>query len=174
VSESAPSLNDFKSDIEDLFGQALTGPASEAAEDFWKHWESFTDLLSKRQLSVRVDPYFLARNFPQYRRYHTWKGAGIIVLLFGLAVIWFFWPAGVALFAGGIGLHLYSNRNRHNNAKSFAEDLMKEATLNPTEGGYAQLCANYIAGIIQLATPMASAHWPQHPSNAITGDRTFI
>jgi hypothetical protein len=45
---------------------------------------------------------------------------------------------------------------------------------NPSDGGYARLCANYIAGIIELATAKASARWPQRPSNIITGLRTFV
>jgi len=168
------SLDDFTGQIERTFGKKLTGPANEAATDFWNYWKSFEDLMSRRQLSARVDSLFLANNFPQYRRYHKWKGGGTIVLLLGLAVVWFFWPVGVALLLGGFGLRLYGNRVRFNDAKAFAEDIMKDATLNPTDAGYARLCANYIAGIIELATPMASAHWPQHPSNAITGGRTFI
>jgi len=168
------SLDDFKDQIERAFGKKLTGPANEAATDFWNHWESFEDLISQRQLSAHVDPIFLAHNFPQYRRYHTWKGGGIILLLLGLAGIWFFWPVGVALLLGGFGLRLYGNRVRFNDAKDFAEDVMKDATLNPTDAGYARLCTNYIAGIIEIATPVASAHWPQHPSNSITGGRTFI
>jgi len=86
------SLDEFTGQIEQLFGKPLTMRAAEAARDFWNHWESFTDLISRRQLSVRVDPLVLAHNFPQYRRYHMWKGAGIILLLVGVAFVWFFWP----------------------------------------------------------------------------------
>jgi hypothetical protein len=168
------SLDEFTGQMERLFGKKLTLPAARAATDFWNHWESFTDLISRRQLSVHVDPFFLAHSFPQYRTYHTWKGGGIVLLVLGLAVVWFVWPIGVALLVGGIVLRLYGNRVRFNDAKAFAEEVMKEATLSPADAGYARLCANYIAGIIELATPAASAHWPQHPSNIITGTQTFI
>lgn len=168
------SLDDFIRQIERAFGTKLTDPANEAAEDFWNHWKSFEDIISQRRLSVHVDPLFLALNFPQYRRYHKWKGGWIIILLAGLAVVWFLRIVGIALLLGAFGLRLYANRIRINDARAFAEDVMKEAVLNPTDGGYARLCVNYIAGIIQLATSVASAHWPQHPSNAVTGKRTFI
>lgn len=168
------SLDEFTSQIERLLGSQLTPPAAEAATDFWSHWKSFTQVISRRELSARVDPLFLAHNFPEFRRYHTWKGAGIIVLFLGLAIMWFYWQVGVGLVLGGIGVRLYGNRIRFNDAKAFAEDLMKEATLNPTDTGYARLCANYIAGIVGLATPLGSAWWPRHPSNAVTGERTFL
>jgi hypothetical protein len=71
-------------------------------------------------------------------------------------------------------MYLVSKRIMNNDAKQFEEEHMKDATLDPSDGGFAKLCANYIAGIIRISTPSSSAHWPQHPSNAITGQRTFI
>ncbi|MDY6825496.1 MAG: hypothetical protein SWH68_17120 [Thermodesulfobacteriota bacterium] len=159
------SLDSFISQIEETFGKKLTVPASEAAEDFWNYWEEFTEFISNRQLSATVDPLFLAHNFPQYRRYHTWKGAGIVLILVCLGIIWFWWYIGIILLLIGFGLRSYGNRVRFNDAKDFAEEIMKEATLSAASTGYARLCANYIAGIVELATPQASAHWPQHPSN---------
>ena len=168
------SLDDFIGQIERDVGRELTAPATEAATDFWSHWDSFSGLILRRQLSAHVDPFSLARNFPQYRRYHTWKGGGMIVLLLGFAVVWFVWPVGVFLLLGGFGLRTYGNRVRFNDAKAFAEEVMTGATLSATDAGCARLCATYIAGIVELVTPVASAHWPQHPSNVITGRRTLV
>lgn len=168
------TLEDFTHQIERLFGKSLTPPAIQAVVDFWNHWATFTHLISQRQLSAHVDPFFLAHNFPQYKRYHTWKGAGSVSLVLGLLVFWFVWPIGVALLVGGIALHMFGNRVRFNDARAFAEEVMKQAALNAADGGFARLCAHYIAGIIQLAIPTTSAHWPQHPSNIITGSQTFI
>lgn len=168
------SLDSFIRQIEETFGKKLTVQASEAAEDFWNYWEAITELISNRQLSVRVDTLFLVHNFPQYRRYHTWKGRGIMLILAGLGVVWFWWPMGIILLLIGFGLRSYGNRVRFNDAKNFADEVMKEATLSPSNTGYARLCAYYIAGIIELATPQASAHWHQHPSNVVTGEQTFI
>jgi len=38
----------------------------------------------------------------------------------------------------------------------------------------AEVCANYIAGIIALKSIYGSAHWPQYPSCVITGETKFI
>ncbi|MFO7956104.1 MAG: hypothetical protein R6X33_03285 [Candidatus Brocadiia bacterium] len=172
--KNALSLQEFQEQIETLFGQRLTGPAQVAAKDFWEHCEGFTRLISQRKLSVQVDPLFLAHNFSEYARYHRWKGVGIISLIVGFVLVWFWWSLGVGLLVTAIALWTYSNRVRFNDAKMFAEQLMKDATLKPMQNGYARLCANYIAGIIQLSTPIYSARWPQHPSNVITGEKTFI
>jgi hypothetical protein len=148
MSNVIPSIDDFKQQIEVLVGRQLTVPATEAAEDFWKHWVSFSELISRRQLSLHVDPLFLAEHFPQHRRYNTWRGGGFLALLIGLGLVWFFWPIGSILIATGFGLYLYGNHIGSNTATTFAENIMKEATPNPASGGYAGLCANYIAGII--------------------------
>lgn len=174
MTERAPSLDEFKTEIEALFGQSLTEPASEAAEDFWEHWPSFSSLIAQRSLAVHVDALRLGMNFPQYKRYHVWKGAGKIVILLGIVSVWFLWQLGAVLLTAGIGLHLWGGRVKFKDAKNFAEELMKEATLNPSEAGYARLCAHYIAGTIQIVSSAGSAHWPQHPSNAVTGERSFI
>lgn len=174
MSKSAPSLDEFKANIEALFGQSLTGPASEAAEDFWKHWSSLSSLIAQRSLAVHVDALCLSQNFPQYKRYHVWKGAGGVAFLLGIVSVWFLWQLGAVLIVAGIGLHFWARRLQFNDAKDFAEELIKEATLNPSDGGYARLCANYIAGTIRLVSPAGSAHWPQFPSNVVTGEQSFI
>lgn len=174
MSENVPSLDEFKRNIEALFGQSLTGAASEAAEDFWEHWSSFNSLIAQHSLAVHVDALRLGQNFPRYKRYHVWKGAGAVSLLLGIVAVWFLWQLGAVLIAAGIVLHLWGGRLKFNDAKNFAGELIKEATLNPGDGGYARLCANYIAGIIQLVSPAGSAHWPQHPSNVISGEQSFV
>lgn len=167
-------LDDFTRQIERIFGKSMTPPAMQAVNDFWDHWESFTELIAHRQLSARVDPLFLAHNFPQYRRYHTWKGAAIVLFGLGVVAVWFVWPIGAVLLAGAIATHKYGNHVRFNDAKAFAEEVMKEATLSAKNEGFARLCASYIAGVIELATPACSARWPQHPSNVVTGEQTLI
>jgi len=174
MSQNKPSFDEFKMNIEKLFGQRLTEPASQAADDFWRNWSAFSALIANRSLAVHVDAFRLTHNFPEYRRYQVWKGAGIVAFLVGIVFLWFYWQIGVALIALGIGLHFWGGRMKFNAARSFAEELMKNATLNPSAGGYARICTNYIAGIIQLDSPVGSAHWPQFPSNVISGERSFI
>ena len=174
MAESAPSLDEFKAQIEVLFGQPLTRPASDAAEDFREHWSSLSVLIAHRSLATRVDALALGMNFLQHKRYHIWKGAGKVAVLLGIISIWFLWQLGIFFIVVGAGLHFWGGRVKFNDAKSFSEDLMEEVTLSPSDGGYARLCAHYIAGTIQLASPTGSAHWPQFPSNVVTGKQTFI
>ena len=96
------------------------------------------------------------------------------MLALAVVCVWFIWPIGAALLAAAIAAHKYGNRVRFNDAKAFAEEVMKEATLSTTDAGFARLCVNYIAGVIELATPAYSARWPQHPSNVVTGEQTLI
>jgi hypothetical protein len=174
MGQGNPSLDEFKANIEALFGQRLTGPAIHAAEDFRNNRSSFSALISARSLDVHVDVLRLSKNFPEYKRYNVWKGSGILAFIFGIVVFWFSWQIGVVIAALGGVFYYWGGRAKFNDAKNFAENLMKEATLNPSSGGYAGLCANYIAGIIQIVSPSGSAHWPQYPSNIISGERTFI
>jgi len=174
MGKGKPSLHEFKANIETIFGQQLNGPAQKAAEDFWNNWTSFGTLISARSLAVHVDALKLCRNFPEFKRYNSWRGAGIITFIVGIISFFFSWKIGAVITVFGVGFYYWGGRVRFNDAKNFAEKLMKEATLNPSSGGYAGLCANYIAGIIQVVSPSGSAHWPQYMSNVISGERTFI
>lgn len=172
--EPRPTFDDFKDQLERLFGQVLTSQAQDAATDFWDCWDSFQLEVARRGLSIRVDALRLGMNFPEFKRYHIWKGTGTVLLIVGVVVVWFFWPVGLILLLSGIGSHAIGNWRRFHDAKKFSEELMKQATLHDKEGGFASLCANYITGTIQLATSKGAAHWPQHPSNALTGMSTRI
>jgi len=174
MDKAKPSLEEFRADIEALFGQRLTGAAMRAAEDFWNNWSSFSSLISARALAVHVDALRLSQNFPRYRQYNVWKGVGILIFIVGIVVFWFSWKIGAPIAALGGGFYYWSGRVKFNYAKEFTENLIREASLNPSSRGYAGLCANYIAGIIQIVSPSGSAHWPQYPSNVISGERTFI
>jgi hypothetical protein len=169
-----PSLDEFRADIEAVFGQRLTGPAIRAAEDFWNNGSSFSSLISAGSLAVHVDALRLSQNFPRYRQYNVWKGGGVLTFIVGIVVFCSSWKIGVLIAALGGGFYYWGGRVKFNDAKKFADNLIREATLNPLSGGYAGLCANYIAGIVQIVSPSGSAHWPQYPSNVISGERTFI
>jgi hypothetical protein len=142
-----PTFEQFKITIESMIGKSLTYSAIEAARDFHDYWYSFIELTSHRQLSAQIDPLFLAHYYPQFRRYQVWKGGGLILALIGLVliVVWFFWQVGLPLLIGAGVMYLVSKRIMNNDAKQFEEELMKDATLNPSDGGFAKLCANYIS-----------------------------
>ncbi len=174
MSDNIPTADEFKKNIETIFGQQLTTSAATAAEDFHHNWSSFRLLIANHSLSVQVDPLQLGLNFPEYKRYHIWKGFGKLLFILATVTIWLNWVIGAALITIGIVLHFWGGRIQFNDAANFAEEVMKEATLSPYKGGFAKLCAHYIAGTIQLAAPSGSAHWPQHPSNVVTGKQSFI
>ena len=89
MEKNIPTIGKFKQDIEELFGKNLTVPAFQAVEDFWINWASFNTLIANRSISAHVDPRFLAHNFPQYKRYQTFKGLGIVVLIIGIICAFF-------------------------------------------------------------------------------------
>jgi hypothetical protein len=96
------------------------------------------------------------------------------LIFLGIILIWFIWQIGAVLIGTGIGLHFWGTLIMFKDGADFTEELMKDATLNPSGGGYARLCANYISGIIKFVSPTGSSHWPQFPSNVITGEKSFI
>lgn len=174
MSKSKSSLKEFKANIEELLGQQLTEKADKAVEDFWNYWSSFDELISQNGLVINVDALFLSHAFPQYSRYHVWKGAGKIAILGGIISIWFLWQLGAILFFVGIALHLFGNKIKFKDAKKFSDEIIQESKYNSLDKGYVNLCANYITGIIQLVSAKGSAHWPQYPSSVITGDKSLI
>jgi hypothetical protein len=171
-----PTFHQFKITVESALGQSLTYPAVEAVRDFHDSWNSFIELIANGQLSVRVEPFLLARSYPQYQRYQIWTAGGIFLALISLVLIfaWFFWQAGLPLLIVAAVMYWVSKRIMHRDVKQFKAELMKNAALKPAAGGFAGLCANYVSGVIHVSTPFYTAHWPQHPSNAITGKRTVI
>jgi len=174
MSDIVPSLEEFKSDIELQLGYPLTDSVAEAVEDFWKNWSLFDSIIAEHLLSIKVDVPSLAESRPDFSHYLWWSGAGTAGVIIGLVMVWFFGQAGIALIVLGLCLHVYGNRVRLKDVKRFAEELIQVVVQNRAGGGYAKLCSHYISGIVHLTSPAGSAYWPQHPSNAVTGKRSFI
>lgn len=174
MTSQRPSFDEFKSDLERLLGQALSAQSVAVAQDFWGNLDIFENLIASQSLAVHVDTLRLSMILPQYGRYHAWKGGGIVLTIIGIVLVWLLWQLGAALILFGAGTYLYGKYIRFNDAKEFGENLMKEATLRPYKGGFSSLCSHYLVGTIRLVSPKGSACWPQHPSNAITGERSFV
>lgn len=169
-----PSLKTFQEQIEAVVGQPLTPAADLAAEDFWRNWSAIFEGIANDSIILNPDMIFLSRNFPEYGRYHIWKGLALIAFLVGIVLLFFYWPAGVILLLVGVGCNFYSKFKKVADGKKFIEELRKEVIQNLLSKGVAKLCAHYIAGTIQLASANGQAHWPQYPSDVITGDKNFI
>lgn len=74
MSDSQPSFDEFKAELEALFGHPLTESVEVAAKGFWENWSSFSLAISKRSLAVHTDALRLGTQFSEYKRYHVWKG----------------------------------------------------------------------------------------------------
>ncbi len=169
-----PSLANFQEQLEKLFGQSLTAASNLAAEDFWENWSDILEGISNDWIMVRPDMLFLSKNFPEYRKYQIWKGLSLIALLVGVILLFFYWQAGVCLLILGFGFNYYSKHKKVSDGQRFVKVLRKDVMQNPQSEGMAKLCSHYIAGIIQLSKGFNQAHWPQYPSNVITGMTRFI
>jgi len=169
-----PALEDFISQIEEVFSQPLTESASDVAEDFWNHWEKFVIGISNNAVVANVDALRLGMNFPQYKRYHTWKGLGKALIFGAIILVWFWWPGSIAILTLGIASHIYGSYISAKDIRQFSEELIDSAKTSSSDHGFAKLCAHYIAGTIQLSSEAGSAHWPQYPSNALSGKQSFV
>lgn len=169
-----PPLQKFKEQIEAVFEQSLTSAASLAAEDLWRNWSAIFEEISNNSIIIKTDTLFLSRNFPEYGKYHIWKGLALISFFAGIVLLFFYWQTGVIIMVIGVCSNFYSRFKKVTAGKKFTEDLRKEIIQNPLSMGMAKLCAYYIAGIIQLSSDKGKAHWPQYPSNVIIGEIEFI
>ena len=68
------SLAAFMSLLSGLFGQPLNKEAKVAALDFWQNISTITDGVAQGSISIYPDFLFLARDFPEYKKYQIWKG----------------------------------------------------------------------------------------------------
>lgn len=169
-----PLLPMFKEQLEAIFGQSLTSVANLAAEDFWGNWSAIFEGISNDWITVQPDMLLLSKNFPEYRKYHIWKGLSLITFLAGIILLFFYWQAGVCLLILGFGLNYYSKYKKVSDGRRFVKDLKKEVIQSPQSKGMAKLCSHYIAGAIQLSKGFNQARWPQYPSTVITGMIRFI
>lgn len=175
MTKEKPGLDEFTRQVEHFHGgQSLTPAAAIAAEDFWVYWDALSELISSNSMQVNVDMLRLGLLVPQFKQYQTWKGLGILLALLAFILLFFVWQVSIVILLVGVGVYFYGNHIRHTHGEQFSIDLINEAKRNPMDMGMANLCANYLAGIIELASESGRAHWPQHPSNAVTGDTTLI
>lgn len=174
MNTNKPTIQEFKEQIETTFGKPLNQQSTEAAEDFWEHWDSFSSHISNGRFNILVDQLFLGYNFPEHKRYHPYKGAGKILFLLGIGFMFFIWKIGLALIISGILVHLYGHHIKLKDGQLYYDEMMADIVISPNDRGYAKLCAHYICGIIKFVTSNGTAAWPQHPSNSVTGNTSNI
>lgn len=151
------SFEEFKKTLEDLFGQSLNEKASAAAADFWKHMSEIRNGIRSREISIMIDMLFLARQFPEYKRYHIWKGLGIVLIPVAVVAFFFQWQVGVAAILASFGARAYGNRVKQSDASRFASELIEGVTQSDSIVPVVKICAHYIAGIISFASHICIA-----------------
>lgn len=168
------SFDDFKNLLVDLFGQPLNQEAEVAARDFWKNVSLIAEGVSQGNIAINVDVLSLSRAFPEYKTYQVWKGLGIFIFLAALPVFFFSWKTSVGILAASMIIYSMGNAKRRAIGQRFVSDIQASITAGDMAKGLGKLCAHYIAGHLQLASVTGRAHWPQMPSDVLTGQRTFI
>ncbi len=168
------SFADFKNVLADLFGQPLNQKAEVAAQNFWQNVSAISDGVSRGSIAINVDVLALARAFPEYKTYQVWKGLSIIVFLIALPVFIFSWKIALGIVAASVVCHTTGNMRRRVSGQRFVSDLRAAITAGDVSTGIGNLCAQYIAGNIQLFSSLGQARWPQLPSDVLTGQQNFI
>jgi len=167
-------LDDFKSLLSELFGQPLNQKAEVAAQDFWQNILAMADGISRGSISINVDVLALARAFPEYKGYQVWQGLAILMFLVALPVFIFSWKIALGLIVGSIVVYFIGNIKRRIMGQKFVSGIQSAVAAGDMVKGLGSLCAHYIAGNVQLASGLGRAHWPQLPSNVLTGEQNFI
>jgi len=168
------SFDDFKNVLADLFGQPLNQKAEVAAQNFWENISALSDGVSRGSIVVNVDVLALARAFPEYKTYQVWKGLSIIVFLVALPVFIFSWKIALGIVVASVVCHTIGKMQRRVSGQRFVSNLRAAIIAGDVSTGIGNLCAQYIAGNIQLASSLGQAHWPQFPSDVLTGQQNFM
>ena len=168
------SFYDFKILLSDLFGQPLNQKAEVAAHDFWQNISVISDGISQGSIAINVDVLRLAHAFSEYKGYQVWKGLAIIVFLVALLVFIFSWKIALGLIFGSVVVHTIGNIQRRKTGEKFVSDIQLAVAVGDMSKGLGNLCAHYIAGNVELGSGLGRAHWPQLPSDVLTGKQNFI
>lgn len=168
------SFADFKNLLADLFGQPLNQKAEVAAQDFWQNVSAISEGVSQGSISINVDVLALARAFPEYKTYQVWKGLSLIVFLVALPVFIFSWKIALGIIIASVICHIIGTMQRRVSGQRFVSDLRAAIKTGDVPTGIGNLCAQYIAGNIQLASSLGQANWPQFPSDVLTGQKKFM
>ncbi len=168
------SLDDFKSVLSTLYGQPLNEKAEVAAQDFWQSASAISEGVSQGTIAINVDVLALARAFPEYKTYQVWKGLAILVFVVALPIFIFSWKIALGVLAASVACHAIGNMQRRVTGQRFVSGIQAAIAAGDVSKGIGNLCAQYIAGNVQLASSLGRSHWPQKPSDVLTGQQNFI
>ena len=167
------TLDAFRQEIQSVLGPGeFTSPVAEIIEDFWKSCSELEAAITDGTVSLSIDTLKLSE-YLQYGRYHGWKGAGKILLVLALLVIWFQWIVGLIVGLVGFALHAYGEHMRKADGQRFMHSLIV-GVKERRPGAMAALCAHYITGTVELVSDSSRVCLPWYPSNVVTGRDTRV
>jgi len=174
MDKERPLQEHYIKQITNIFGQPLTSMAEKAAEDFWDHWEEMLQGFSTDFIKIRVDMFILGTHLPKYKRHYPWQGLGGFIFLCSLVILFFSWKFSVLGLMSSFLLLGYANHIKMSSARKFQEGLVNGVIENNMREGMATICAQYIAGTIQLRSIDGQATWPRYPSCVLGGETRII
>ena len=161
------NFGQFEESVQVMIGTPLSSQMREITQEFWNHKQRFCKALNTQELRIGVDPLILIRNVPEYSTYSSIKGAGKLLMLLALPLVFFHWTLTVGLFLLGMLLFLYGNKVGSDDSKKFADSLLAKIN-EDQEQGLTGLCAAYLTGIISLIGFQSSAMTPDKPTKAFS------
>ena len=168
------TLEEFKAVLAELFGQPLNAKAEVAAEDFWGNLSIIEEGVTQGSIAIRVDSSRIARAFPEYRTYQVWKGLAIVLFLIALPVLLFSWQIALCTVLASVLCHTFGNAQRLQSGKMFVSAVVTAIAAGDVKNGTGNLCAQYIAGNVQLESRLGGVHWPRYPSDVLTGQERTV
>lgn len=169
-----PNIEEFKLLLAEDFGRDLTPTAESAAEDFHKNYDDILLCMNTGRIQIVSSTFRLyeATGNVKAGRYHIYGSFSTLSAIAGLVTIFFNLKIGIGLLILSFVLRIVGKVVKNRVSQTFSKELM-ELFKHNQHLGMRKICANYLAGIIQLRGPLGHAHLPLNPSTCITGIETY-
>jgi hypothetical protein len=172
--DNKPTWDRFRHLVEGHFKNKLNERETIATRDFWKHYEYIYYKLNADEMAIRIETLSLLCKYPEYTiRDDQVKGGSLFFFIIGVGLIGFNLMLGIIGISIGI-IFILSIKSKKQIARKFSAELILGLQGISSDKGMADLAANYIFGVVQLKGSNGSAHWPQYPSCALSGNKKLI
>jgi hypothetical protein len=172
--DNKPTWDRFRHLVEGHFKGKLNERETIATRDFWKNYEYIYYKLNADEMAIRIEPLSLLCKYPEYTtRDDQVKCGGLFFFIIGFGLMFLNQTLGfIGIFIGTI--FILSIKSKKEIARKFSGKLILGLQGINSGKGMADLAANYIFGVVQLKGSNGSAHWPQYPSCALSGNKKLI
>lgn len=177
MADAACTVAEFHRRVEDELGLRLTKATAWAAVDIWGNWSAFAQGIAEGWITVDIDKPAFFRKFRHRAGYRTWKEIAPVSLALAAVCSLFSWLLAVAVAVTGTCVCLYARRAQEFETRQFNSNLrhgVAHATDEIRHRWMAILAAHYIAGAVELVSEDGRAHWPQVPSDVLTGRTRLV